>query len=66
METLSLSLQKHPNVIGQTPFWLYFFIELTFLNEILRKHVKLYYNYEKENKNPNLTVINQNLIKEWK
>ena len=48
---------------GQTPFWLYFFIKLTFLNEILHKHPKLYYNYEKENKNPNLAVITQNFNK---
>ena len=44
-------------------FWLYFFIELTFLNEILHKHVKLHYNYEKEKKNPNMAVFTQNFNK---
>ena len=44
-------------------FLVIFFIELTFLNEILHKHVKIYYNYEKENKNPILAVITQNFSK---
>ena len=49
--------------MGQTPFLLYFLIKLTFLNEILRKRVKLYNNYEKQNKNSLLGVITQNFAK---
>ena len=42
---------------------LYFLIKLTFLNEIWHKPVKLYYNYEKQNKNSLLEVITQNFAK---